>query len=167
VPWVASEAVVTPRDFLTVAVTPALSLLPERMESVAARAMMVAIALQESDLRHRRQINGPAVSYFQFERAGIYGVLTHPASASFAREVCYRLDYPTSVEELYRVMDHADVLAAAFARLLLWTIPERLPLAVETPMAWKQYTTQSWNPGKPHPARWNERWARAWLEVLA
>jgi hypothetical protein len=161
----------TPRDFLAVAVTPALSLLPERMDSAAARAMLVAIALQESDLVNRRQIKGAAKSYFQFEpptrgHVAIRGVLGHKLTADLAREALLRLDCPTDIMAVHDVVEYSDVVACVFARLLLWTLPQRLPQPTETDMAWRQYI-DAWRPGKPHPQRWPERYARAWMEVLA
>lgn len=42
------------------AIAPALALLPARMSSPQAEAMLLAIGLQESCLVHRRQHNGPA-----------------------------------------------------------------------------------------------------------
>lgn len=156
----------TPRDFIAVAVTPALSLLPERMDSPAARAMIVAIALVESDLEHRRQKNGPARSYVQFEQAGVAGVLMHPTTADLANAALSRMDYPGAVAAIHTAMEFDAVLACVFARLLLWTIPVRLPQPTETELSFKQYAA-SWRPGKPKPDRWPERYQRAWLEVLA
>jgi hypothetical protein len=158
---------VTPRDFLLVAVEPALRLLPARMDSIAARAFVVAVCLQESDLRHRRQKGGgPARGYPQFEISGVAGVLTHRASADSANDLLARLDYPGAVGAVHAALEHNDVLAAAFARLLLWTIPVRLPLVVETEFGWKQYL-DAWRPGKPRPDDWPANYARAWREVTA
>lgn len=156
----------TPRDFLAVAIAPGLKLLPRAMDSVAARALLLAIADQESGLVHRRQIGGPALSRWQFERAGVAGVLSHPASVRLAQNVCQRLDYPPDAGVVHAAMEHNEVLASAFGRLLLWTLPDRLPLTVETDMAWRQYLS-AWRPGRPHPDRWPERYARAWTEVTA
>lgn len=156
----------TPRDFLSVAVIPALSLLPERMDSPAARSLILAICLQESDLRHRRQVKGPARGYAQFELAGVAGVLTHRASADLANDLLARLDYPGAVGAVHAALEHSDVLTAGFSRLLLWTLPIRLPLSVESELAWKQYL-EAWRPGRPRPERWAERYARAWAEVTA
>jgi hypothetical protein len=67
---------------------------------------------------------------------------------------------------VHDVVEYSDVVACVFARLLLWTLPQRLPQPTETDMAWRQYI-DAWRPGKPHPQRWPERYARAWMEVLA
>src|SRR5690606_38643231 len=71
------------------AIWPAYALLPSRMDSDRATVMLLAIGLQESRFEHRRQIKGPARGFWQFERGrGVRGVLTHPATAALAREVC-------------------------------------------------------------------------------
>ena len=54
----------------TYALPAACSLLPARMDTRAARALLVAIGLQESRFEHRRQIGGPARGFFQFEAMG-------------------------------------------------------------------------------------------------
>ena len=47
--------------------------------------MLVTIAGQESAWTHRRQINGPARGFWQFERGGgVAGVIAHPASRQIA-----------------------------------------------------------------------------------
>jgi hypothetical protein len=63
-------------------------------------------------------------------------------------------------------MEHHDVLAAAFSRLLLWTLPIRLPLVTETDLSWSQYR-EAWRPGRARPAAWPANYARAWAEVTA
>jgi len=44
-----------PRRWINTALIPALALLPQRMDSPPARAMLVAIGLQESELATRHQ----------------------------------------------------------------------------------------------------------------
>ena len=56
-----------PEVWIKNALEPALKLLPEKMDSQAARAELVAIGLQESRLKYRAQIGGPARGYHQFE----------------------------------------------------------------------------------------------------
>ena len=71
-------------EVLRLAIEPALLLLPARMESAEATVMLLAIGLQESRLEHRRQIKGPARSFWQAEKGGgmVHGVLRHPARIS-------------------------------------------------------------------------------------
>lgn len=151
-----------PSLFLTNALEPALKLLPPKMDSREARAQIIAICLQESRLEHRRQIGGPARGYAQFEQGGgVRGVLTHPASKPHIEAVCAALDYEPEPEVCYIAIEHNDVLAAAFARLLLWTLPDPLPAANEVEGSWRQYL-RAWNPGKPHPATWPRFYSQAW-----
>lgn len=155
----------TPRQLLDLAVGPALTLLPRRMTSDAARAMLVAIALQESRLAHRRQVNGPARGFWQFEAGGgVAGVLRHPATAAPIRTVLEALCYDATVATSYAAIEHQDVLAAAYARLLLFTLPAPLTGPGEAERAWIQYL-DAWRPGRPHPETWNDCYALGWHAV--
>lgn len=154
----------TPALFLQNALLPALRLLPAKMDGQAAIAMMVAIALQESRIKHRAQIGGPARGYWQFELGGgVRGVLTHPASKPHIQSVLTALDYdPDSPPDAcYKAIEHNDILAAAFARLLLWTLPGRLPVRVDPDDGWSQYIA-AWRPGKPHRDTWDAFYAEGW-----
>lgn len=157
----------SPSLFMQNAVFPALRLLPEKMDTKPARAMMIAIALQESRIRHRAQIGGPARGYWQFEQGGgVRGVLTHAASSPHIRAVLKALDYAegSTPEACYVAIQHNDILAACFARLLLWTLPDPLPGATDVEGSWRQYL-RAWNPGKPHPASWPRFYSQAWSIV--
>lgn len=161
----------TPQDFLSVALLPALGLLPTRMDSLPARAMLLSVALQESGLRYRRQIRGPAASYLQFEEIGVLGVMQHDATKTLAHDVTRRLDYAFESHAIYLAIEHNDVLAAVFARLLLWTVPRPLPWRTDTDEALAQYL-ESWRPGAAKDervtelrARWPHNYALAWRVV--
>jgi hypothetical protein len=126
--------------------------------------MVVAICLQESGLAHRAHVGGPARGYAQFEQAGgVRGVLTHPASKPLIQPVLAALDYaPGSTEgACYIAIEHNDILAAAFARLLLWTLPDKLPAQTAPGSGWSQYTA-AWRPGKPHRETWDENFRQGW-----
>lgn len=152
----------SPMDALRDAIDPALAELPPPMTSDAARAMLVAIGLQESRLTWRRQrAGGPARGLWQFERnGGVRGVLVHEASRSEARAACERRDLPASATAVYMALETDDVLAAVFARLLLWTDP--LPLPDDMDAGWSYYL-RNWRPGKPHPQTWPAFYRRAVL----
>lgn len=156
----------TPAIFLRTAVDPGLSLLPERMTSPEARAMIVAIAGQESSLVHRRQFAGTARSYLQFEIPGIEGVLTHEDTWAYARGACVDLDVLPTAPGVYIAMEYQDALACAFARLLLWTLPRPLPKVSDVDEAWTQYIGL-WRPGKPRPNSWLKNYLDAWSAVQA
>lgn len=131
------------------------------MDSPGAKAMLKAIALQESRLDNRRQIGGPARGFWQFELMGIVGVLNHPASRQIIHSVLDALDYDYKPATSYAALEHNDILAFAFARCLLWTFPGVLPRHGEAERAWKQYIS-CWRPGKPHRETWDAFYEQAW-----
>ena len=146
----------------------ALSLLPPEMDSPNARALLLAIGLQESRFQHRRQIGGPARGAWQFEYGGgILGVRTHPATdghlSAALNKLCYAPD--ASQEALYKAIEHNDVLAAVMARLLLWTLPDALPGPQDAGKGYSQYL-QAWRPGKPHSFTWPDNYRQAWDLVI-
>lgn len=136
----------------------ALQLLPARLDSPPARALIIAIGLQESRFEHRRQAGGgPARGFWQFERGGgTRGVLEHEASKPLARAVLTTLRYEPG--ECFDALAHNDVLACAFARLLLWTHPSALPTSAAG--AWAYYL-DTWRPGRPRPQTWQANYALA------
>ena len=157
----------TPETLLRLAIAPAMTLLPPRMDTVEARAMMIAIALQESGLRHRKQVAGPAHGWWQFEPIGVLGVTSHHATQALSESVVDALvegrqsghDRTTA---LYLAVRHNDVLAAAFARLYMWQWPDPLPSRDDGPEAWWQQYIGIWRPGKPKRGTWDEHYATAW-----
>lgn len=136
-------------------VTPALQLLPERMDSEPARVILLAICGQEADFHHRWQVfdrarpdaMGAARGLWQFERGGgVRGVLTHPSTRTLAADVCRRLGVAPTVDAVYSTLHANDLLAGAFARLLLWTNPNALPPVGAEEAAWQLYLRE-WRPG--------------------
>jgi hypothetical protein len=140
----------------------AFDLLPARMMSKEAIAMLLAIGLQESAFQYRTQINGPAHGFWQFEKAGgVKGVLEHPSTLPTITGVCDVLAYPATSAACYAAIVDNDVLACCFARLLLWASPSALPGPSQPAKGWAIYLAQ-WRPGKPHPATWNAHYQHAW-----
>ncbi len=143
------------------AVNESLRLLPPAMDSTEARVLMYAIGLQESRFTHRAQVidgggKGPARGLWQFERGGgVAGVLRHPASRFWANSVCNARNVPAQPLNTWLALETDDVLAAALARLLLFTDPARLPAVGEQADSWSYYM-RNWRPGKPHPRTWPE-----------
>ena len=157
----------SPDFWLRCALEPALYLLPAQMDTKPARAMCMAVCLQESRLEHRHQIGGPAHGYGQFEQGGgVRGVLTHAATKPHIRSVLEALDYDpdSSPEECFIAIEHNDILGASFVRLNLYWLPNVLPARGDPEGAWGQYI-RAWAPGKPHRASWNELYANAWEAV--
>lgn len=148
----------TPEMLTTLAIEPALMLLPPKMDSYLARRFLIAIAVQESNLKHRRQVRGPARGWWQFETAGVQGVLNHTTSKDHAREALRAIHirtYELTAFQVKQSLEYCDAAAGVFARLLMWTLPQRLPRSEDK--AWDQYI-DAWRPGKPHRARWARSW---------
>lgn len=146
-------------------VTPALRMLPPVMNTPPARAQLLAIGLQESRFIHRHQINGPARGWWQFELNGCKAVLSHDGVAPSARAVCAALDVRHEPGQVYAAIEHHDVLAAAFARLLLRASPKPLVGPLEFEESWELYI-DAWRPSKPHRDTWTEFYSVAWDAVM-
>lgn len=133
-----------------------------RLDTPAARAMLLAIGLQESRFEHRVQIGGPAHGYWQFEEGGgVKGVLRHEATKGPIRAVLAARGVADTTRAAYDAIVSDDVLACAFARLLLWTLPGALPARGDPEGGWRQYV-DAWRPGKPHRQTWDALYAQAW-----
>lgn len=161
----------TPQRLLTTGIAPALAELEALgiPDSVDARRILLAIALQETSLQHRRQVvsggveNGPAASFWQFEQGGgCRGVLTHPTVADRMNKICFAFNVMPTSAGLWEAMRYNDVVAAAAARLLIYTLPKKLPTTEAE--GWAQYLS-AWRPGKPHPEVWAANWRNATLAV--
>lgn len=143
----------------------AYAVLPARLQSPHATALLLAIGLQESGFVHRRQVGGPARGFWQFERAGVLGVLTHERTHPLLRTALRVLQFDAvGAEPLHTLIEHNDVVAAVCARLLLLTVPQRLPQRGEASLAWEQYLG-AWRPGKPHRETWDAHFTDAWQRV--
>jgi hypothetical protein len=146
----------------------ALAILPQKMDTLPARVMLDVIQRQEDPLKRRRQWpTGPGRGLWQFEQdGGVAGVLEHPASADLAKLVCEARGIPAERAIVWNALEHDDVLAAAFARLLLWTDPKPLPRIGDEAGAWSLYI-RTWRPGKPWPAKWPANYRAAVESVTA
>lgn len=152
------------------AIDKAFHFLPLRMDSLKARVELYAIGYQESEFKTRRQYNnGPAASFWQFEKTGgIKGVLTHEASADYAKSLCGFCRVEPTPQAVWNAMLTDDVIGAGFARLLLYTDPRALPnvpelisqVNPESSESWKYYQ-RNWRPGKPHPSKWPKSYMSA------
>ena len=139
------------------------AILGEHFDTPAARAMLWAIGRQESRFEHRRQIGGPARGFWQFEKGGgVKGVLAHKASKAHAIALCKERGVDATTTAVYPALEKDDILAAGFARLLLFTDPRPLPAPVMASVddAWVYYKN-NWRPGKPHPQTWRGFWKEA------
>ena len=139
---------IAPVDALYQVIAPALRLLPPALTSDPARAQVLTIMLQESELNARVQgDDGPAHGLAQFERnGGVRGVLQHPATAKLANALCAARGVPATSYSVYTALPGDDVLAAGFARLYLYTDPAPLPKLGDIDGAWECYL-RIWRPG--------------------
>lgn len=163
------------QHILRSAIHPALALLPPKMTSDAALVMLLAIGLQESRFQYRAQkiagkpyLKGPARGFWQFERGGgVVGVMTHHASNEHAHLICGTRGVPFDSVIVHARLEDDDILAAAFARLLLYTDRDPLPgLDASHDDTWDYYI-RNWRPGKPHRHTWDEFHSQALGQVTA
>lgn len=153
-------------------IVPALAELGPKYDTPSARVQLLAMAQQESALKYRHQVGGPAHGLWQFEMAGVRGVLNHSTSQRAARELCDLHGIAPTVSATYAAIEEDDVLAAGFARLLLWTLPDALPKVGDEAEAFAQYI-EAWRPGaftggtvaKRQALR--EKWGRNYQAALA
>lgn len=150
------------------AIIEAFDLLPPRMRSEKALVMMLSVAYQESDMTARRQFgNGPARGLWQFEQGGgVKGVLTHASTQAYAEAVCAARHTPATPGAVWASLEGDDVLAAAFARLLLYSDARSLPDVDDVDGGWKCYQW-NWRPGRPHPEKWPESHAKGVADAQA
>lgn len=134
-------------------INPALELLPHAMNTIQAKVLLGAIGMQESRFNHTSQIGGPAQGYWQFEKGGVRGVITHSASRHHAESVCASFNVDFVDNDIYHALAQNEILACCFARLLLYTDPHPLPEIQEINEAWKYYL-RNWRPGNPKEATW-------------
>lgn len=161
------------QTILAKAVAPALDLLPRQMDTQQARTMLVAIGLQESALQMRYQLvkdkpgsKGPARGLWQFEQhGGVLGVMGHRQTEHLSRWLLFTRKTGTVVRRnVWVALEYDDVLAAGFARLLLWSDPSPLPAVGDMYEAWNAYM-HIWRPGKPHRDAWARNYERAMRAV--
>ncbi|MDQ1078020.1 hypothetical protein [Pseudoroseomonas cervicalis] len=143
--------------------------------SVAARRLLLAIAIQESGLRYRRQVlangqPGPAKSFWQGEKTGgmilvATSTKISPSIRSKGEALCRAAGVLPTALSIWNAIEHHDLLAYGLARLLLWSDPHAIPETEDA--AWRCYADRLWRPGKPHRDRWVTSWAQAVREYPA
>jgi hypothetical protein len=154
----------------------ALSLLPGDMDSREAKAMMLAIGLHESEFNARRQGgrgtipgNGPARGFWQFERmGGVAEILQSDDTKDYIIPICRMFLYEPTPAICHAAIEHHDVLAACFARLLLRRDPRSNPSPIEIEKGYKIYL-RNWRPNPDaaaaHAKDWPGNFKRAWQIV--
>ena len=80
-------------------------------------------------------------------------------------KVCQSRGVAFSATAIWNAIETDDVLAAAAARLLLFTDPKRLPAPDDADGAWNLYI-RTWRPGRPHRKTWDALHAQALLTLI-
>ena len=161
----------------------AYSLLPGQMNTREATAMMLATGLHESAFKARVQgrmrplktlddLNpqaGPARGYWQFERAGgVAEILESPDTKDIAIPICKMFLFDPNRQAVHTALGFNDVLAAVFARLLLWRDPRPMPTPLEYNKGYSIYL-RNWRPNPDaaaaHAKDWPKNFNIAWNTV--
>jgi hypothetical protein len=150
-------------EVLQEAIVPALIKLPRKFNSKEAQLLMLAIGNQESRYRVRLQVNGPAHGFWQFELPGVAGVFHQSQMALTVGALCLAREVAFSAAAVYAELLVDDILAAGFARLLLWSDPHPLPALEDEEGAWECYI-RNWRPGQPNRGRWVNSYGEAMKE---
>lgn len=139
--------------------------LPDRMDTVSARLIMLAIQKHEDPEERRYQVvkrteatrpenivgertaKGPARSLWQMEQGGgVKGVLNHYSTSDYITDICLRMEITPAAITCWHAIEENDVLAACFARLLLWSDPHKMPAVGDAAGAFDLYL-RTWRPG--------------------
>lgn len=145
-----------------------LALLPATMSIAMAKLQLYATSRQENPQRVPKQIGGPAVGDYQMESGGgVKGVLEHPAVAAYTIAVCKARGLQPTRLTIYESLQHDPVLAAALARLLYFTDPQRLPVAGDEAGAWALYL-RTWRPGAyaRQPDELRAKWRKNYADAM-
>jgi hypothetical protein len=93
--------------------------------------------------------------------------MTNNATKEQAKVVCKARAVPFDQVLIHAKLEFDDVLAAAFARLLLWADPKPIPkVDADHETAWKCYL-RCWQPGKPRRETWDAFHAAARSQVIS
>lgn len=161
----------------------AYSLLPGQMDSRESTAMLLAIGLHESGFRARKQgtlralstiadfdpTAGPARGFWQFERlGGVVEILTSPDTKDIVLPICKMFLIDPNARAVHAAIGLHDVLAAVFARLLLWRDPRPMPSPIEANKGYSIYLS-NWRPNPDaaasHAKDWPGNFDKAWSLV--
>lgn len=125
-----------------------------------AHVLVLAIAGQESDWSARVQSgNGPAHSFWQFERGGgVHALVHHRTAGPILQTLCAAAGVAFEEHAIWNVMatPQGDNLSVCMARLLLFTDPAPIPPPSDEDGTWACYR-RIWRPGKPRPQSWPPR----------
>ena len=93
--------------------------------------------------------------------------MTNLATEGHAKALCLATKTPFDSSLVHAKLAFNDVLAAGFARLLLWADSHPIPRVDAThEEAWQCYV-RIWRPGKPRRDRWDAYHAEARAQVIS
>lgn len=133
----------------------AMAMLPIKLDSIKARALVMKIVLQESLGIYRDQLErdgrntvlGPALGLAQFERGGACtSLLNHAATRPLILSLLKAFDIRPTADAFWRALPANDVLALAAARVNLYWLPQALPAIDNANEGFEQYLA-AWRPG--------------------
>jgi len=125
------------------------------MWSPAAEKLLVMIACHESlGFKYRKQISGPAVSFYQIEPATFSDVWDRYLGARRLKKANVRQFMPDDLLPL-NALAKSDEFATAIARMKLYMVPEALPLVTDDE-GLARYAKKYWNSdlGKATPEKY-------------
>jgi hypothetical protein len=130
------------RAFLNGAIVPVLHAMG--MSGVAAEKLLLMTAAHESmGFRYRRQVGGPALSYFQIEPATLDDLYANYLAFRPRRQTAVDAFLPAGMDRL-EALEHDDRYACALARMIYARVAEALPDA-EDELALANYAKRYWN----------------------
>jgi len=114
------------------------------MGGVAAEKMLLMTAAHESmGFRYRKQLGGPALSYFQIEPATLDDLYSNYLAFRPHRQAMVDAFLPSDMTHL-EALEHDDRYACAVARMIFARVAEALPDAADEP-ALATYAKRYWN----------------------
>jgi hypothetical protein len=123
------------------------------------RLLLLVTAGQEGDWRYRRQMGGPARSFWQCEQGGAVADVMARCPTQL-RNLCTYLAIDYDKNTIFEAMAWNDTLAVGIARLEYWLDPKPLPAIGDVDGSWDYYL-KNWRPGAPRPKDWPSYYAAA------
>lgn len=148
-----------------------LALLPANMNTLAAAVQLYATSRQENPQRLQKQIGGPAVGDYQFEKGGGVKGVTNPDFKTVyaaSKALCAARKVAFTPDAIYQALKTDPVLAAGMARLLYYTDPKPLPDPGDEVAGWGLYL-RTWRPGAyaRQPEELRAKWRKSYAEAMA
>lgn len=158
---------IPPKQFHDLVIAPTLARMAKadpRLDSLAARRLLLGTAVEESRLAAIKQIRGPALSFFQIE----------PATHADIRRWAYQRGLDPLLDDFTAGWAAAEdqlpgnaCYACAIARLVYFRVKEALPAAGDLAglgRYWKQYYNTAL--GKGSALKWERGYRRYCMEAV-